>query len=205
MSMSNNEHDERLAKSLSALIDDCCDPEELDFLLETEAKSWESRMKHYSLIGEVIRHGSSVEESQLPELDLVSSVRSALADEPAPVMAEPAVKDEPKADNVVSLPVVQKSRWQQALGGVAIAASVAMVVVFGGDFLLNGSASNQVAVQTPANLSTIKDIKAIQPASLESDNKRLQSYLRQHAEQSALTSGQGMMPMAKVVSYPTEK
>ena len=105
--------------------------------------------------------------------------------------------------NNVSRPV-----WQVMLSGVAIAASVTFVIIFGGNALLTTdtiSPNLMAEVRSPVNNLVITPLSELNKESLLVDNVRLQNYLRQHAEQAAMTVGQGMIPMARVVSYPIQE
>ncbi|MBJ7549706.1 hypothetical protein [Marinomonas ostreistagni] len=89
--------------------------------------------------------------------------------------------------------------------GLAVAASVAFVVVLGGNALLNDDQSFTSNNIVTAQNSTIKPAQPLTALSAEEaleNNARLQNYLRQHAQQASMTVGQGMIPMAKVVGYP---
>jgi len=112
------------------------------------------------------------------------------------------------AAQVVSLPQ-SKINWKVMFSGVAMAASVAFMVVFGGNLLLNSDVSQ------PPLTAEVSPVKGAQPVAtplaelnqqaLPLDNVKLQQYLRQHAEQATMTVGQGMIPMARVVNYPVQE
>ncbi|MFT2111774.1 hypothetical protein [Marinomonas sp. 2405UD68-3] len=94
----------------------------------------------------------------------------------------------------------------------AMVASVAFVVVLGGQLFLSqdsGFASGEGgSVETVASLdqthSILDNPQDIKTLSLDVHNDRLQSYLRQHAEQSAMATNQGMISMARIVSFSVE-
>ncbi|WP_394182523.1 sigma-E factor negative regulatory protein [Marinomonas posidonica] len=123
--------------------------------------------------------------------------------------AEGETQESPElAAQVVSLPQ-SNINWKMMFSGVAMAASVAFMVVFGGNLLLNSG------VPQPSLTADVFPAKATQPVAtplaelnqqvLPLDNVKLQQYLRQHAEQATMTVGQGMIPMARVVNYPVQE
>ena len=214
--VSKHEQNDRLAESLSGLFDDHCDGAEIDEILEQDAKEWQHKMQAYALTSSIL---SSDNQTDDLALDLVSRVRSGID--------KLEESDAQQGENVVSFDQFQvpdaievketnqgiKSDSKvhfikQAVTGFAMAASVAFVVIGGGSYLLNGDSNEAVpALAQAPSLALPVDVKPLQQVSaeLDVDNKRLQSYLRQHAEQSTMAAGQGMLPMARVVSYPVEQ
>lgn len=99
--------------------------------------------------------------------------------------------------------------WKMMFSGVAMAASVAFMVVFGGNFLLDSEVSHTpiTADVSPvkATLPVATPLAELNQQALPLDNMKLQQYLRQHAEQATMTVGQGMIPMARVVNYPVQE
>lgn len=91
--------------------------------------------------------------------------------------------------------------------GLAVAASVALVVVLGGNVLMQGdtATSTPVFAATPATpLVPPAASRSLSAEEALQNNERLQNYLRQHAQQASMTVGQGMIPMARVVGYPQD-
>ena len=205
--------DARVGESLSSLLDDHCAAEDLDFLLEQEAQAWQKTMQSYAYVSKVMQSKEAVVD--VAECDLVTRVSLAIAAEPAKeggsVNTNVAnVVDFPSAKTAKASPKNDKTErfsWRSAMGGLAIAASVAFVVVLGGNTLLDTNSTDAgtpslVAIETDLDLSI--ELKQLEIASLDVHNERLQSYLRQHAEQATMAAGQGMIPMARVVSYSIE-
>ena len=200
----------RVGESVSSLLDDHCEAEDLDFLLEQEAQAWQKTMQSYAYVSKVMQSKEAV--TDVSEVDLVARVRLAIAAEPAKEgsMAHTNVVDfvSAKAEEVpLKNDSAERFSWRSAMGGLAVAASVAFVVVLGGNTLLD---TNDIDAGTPqlvvleADLDAGVELKQLEIASLDVHNERLQSYLRQHAEQATMAAGQGMIPMARVVSYSIE-
>lgn len=97
-----------------------------------------------------------------------------------------------------------KSVWRVMFSSVAVAASVTLVVIFGGNALLTsdiGESNLTADTQLLETNSTVTSLAELNKNGLHVDSIKLQNYLRQHVEQSSVTVGQGMIPMARVVSY----
>lgn len=211
--VSKQEQNDRLAESLSSLFDDQCDATEIDEILEQDAKEWQAKMHAYALTSSILSSDSQVNHVAT---DLMSRVREGIdkLDETDAKLGENVVSfdqfqvpvDVPEAllGKVTSDSKIHFIK--QAMTGFAMAASVAFVVIGGGSYLLNGDTTDVTpALAQAPSLSLPLDVRPLQQVSVELDNKRLQSYLRQHAEQSTMAAGQGMLPMARVVSYPVEQ
>lgn len=113
--------------------------------------------------------------------------------------------------------------WRKPLGGFAVAASVAALVVFG----LGGGSPTQVTPQVaeapvvqngrvylaspaPSTAGTVTASAAgvavprYQQVDDEQSRERFERFLRQHTERAALNSGQGMVTYARLVSHGAE-
>ena len=213
--VSKQEQNDRLAESLSSLMDDHCDATEIDEILEQDAKEWQQKMQAYALTSSILSSDNHVDNLGM---DLVSRVREGIdkLEEEDATQGENVVSfDQFQAPDSVPVKApntdVNESKvhfLKQAVTGFAMAASVAFVVIGGGSYLLEDeSAQTAPAFAQAPSLALPIDVKPLQQVSaeLDVDNKRLQSYLRQHAEQSTMAAGQGMLPMARVVSYPVEQ
>lgn len=213
--VSKQEQNDRLAESLSSLMDDHCDATEIDEILEQDAKEWQQKMQAYALTSSILSSDNHVDNLGM---DLVSRVREGIdkLEEEDATQGENVVSfDQFQTPESVSVKApntdVNESKvhfLKQAVTGFAMAASVAFVVIGGGSYLLEDeSAQTAPAFAQAPSLALPIDVKPLQQVSaeLDVDNKRLQSYLRQHAEQSTMAAGQGMLPMARVVSYPVEQ
>lgn len=192
---------EALHESLSAVMDNEADELELRRVLaadgDTDMRSTWSRYQ----IARAAMHKELIE----PRLDIASAVSAALADEPAITMAKP-----------------QRFAWGN-LGRLAVAASVTVAVLAGvrlynqsdvaGPQIAQQAAQSSIAVpqanQGPAVLAGYSedagpsDAQATgAQASTEGwHEKRLPTYVRQHAQQAAFGSGsEGALPYARAAS-----
>jgi sigma-E factor negative regulatory protein RseA len=110
-------------------------------------------------------------------------------------------------------PEVTAPGWRRALGGVAVAASVAAVVVFGGSQLADSGAAARVG---PLPVGVVNSTGAVPvqasfgnravpaPVAVDADvynelaRKRLLRYSQEHAEHAALNTPAGLLPFARV-------
>ena len=197
MSISEDKHISRL----SAMFDGEASVEDLDALLQENPDELNQKLQSHQVIRQTL-HRDSVWQGE--PLNLAAQIRDRLDNE------------EDFAANV--LPMSAKSGtsqpkatvWRGWFSGVAVAASVAFVVILGGNHLINPEAeeNNIVQAETPQEQFPASDVVAIAELAdkpLPADSLRLKNYLREHAEQAARTAGQGMIPMARVVSYPIEE
>ncbi len=112
-----------------------------------------------------------------------------------------------------------KSMWK-AVAGLSVAASVAFAVVLGARFnpLMESPVGSELAGKTEVIIATPEmtkvhapsmvaqstpDLDGVDAKSLQAAQKRLNSYLKQHAQDSALGQGRTSMPFARVVNYET--
>ncbi len=124
-------------------------------------------------------------------------------------------------DEVALTSQVQPSKnWWKAVAGLSVAASVTFAVVLGARFnpLVEHQGSEQFAgktqvqvvvpeitrVKTPTMIAQSNgNLNAIDEESLQQAQKRLNTYLKQHAQDSALGQGRSAMPFARVVNFET--
>jgi sigma-E factor negative regulatory protein RseA len=214
--------DEKLAQCLSDFIDDTLPSEDLDYLLEQDSKDWESRLNAYALSKAVM--GNTAPSTDLASFDILSGVREGikdiLPDDEGHESAGLGLSQQ--NDNIVNLKDQKNSVESQFDNRIkpskkshvitvkmfAMAASVAFIAVLAGQLFIGQETPgyiNSSAVasldQSNAILESPQDIKTL---SLDVNNERLQSYLRQHTEQATMAIGQGMIPMARVVSFSVE-
>ncbi len=114
---------------------------------------------------------------------------------------------------------VKGRSWLKAVGGLSIAASVTFAVVLGARFnpLLDGSTDQQFASKTqiqivtpestpqkgPLMIASQQGAPELNEAQLQQSQERLNAYLKQHAQDSALGQGRTAMPFARVVNFET--
>ena len=108
--------------------------------------------------------------------------------------------------------------WWKAVAGLSVAASVALAVVIGARFnplvetqgVQQLASKTQVKVVTP-EITLVKgpsmiaqsnsELEGVDENTLQQAQERLNSYLKQHAQDSALGQGRTAMPFARVVNF----
>ena len=190
----------RLRESISALIDGEADELELRRVLASaDTQEVRTTWRDYHLQRDTL----AGVDMRFAHLDITARVHAALADEQLPAVAGGG------------------ERWWRPFASVAVAASVAAVVVIGARGLQGGGDAAPVAVNGavyPAALSQpasaqlggmtagahLTDMTlppVAQPVALDPDQfarERLQEYLLRHTERAALNNGQGVINFAKV-------
>ena len=188
-----------IRESLSALMDGEASELEVRRLLRDGGDELDGLWARYH------RQRSALhDEQEFAALDVSAAVRAALADESP--HRQPVWYD-----------------WRKPLGGLAVAASVAALVVFGlggnlqteTQLASSQSASEQgsrVYLSAPAavstgtvNASTAGSAQAprFQTVSDEQSRQRFERLLQQHTERAAVNSGQGMVTYARLASHGT--
>ena len=188
---------EALQESLSAVMDNEADELELRRVLnasnDDELRATWSRYQ----IARAVMHKELLE----PKLDIAAAVSAALADEAPPV-----------ADKA------RRGPWR-SIGRFAVAASVTVAVLAGvrlynqdevtGMQLAQQAAQPAMAgpqAQGPAMLAQFSTSAEIPVAQAAGDvgsgwhEQRLPAYLRQHAQQAALSGGESILPYARAAS-----
>ena len=189
---------ESIRESLSALLDDEANELEIERVLTRMAGDPELRQAwvRYNVV-------RTVAAGQTPthlELDISSGVRAALDGENRGTAA-------------------LKQRFMRPLASMAVAASVAATVVFGGQQLAQleaerydgqaiassispvGMVNSLGATSVQASYGT-RAVPELQPATHTAYQKlarqRLQKYMQEHAEHAALNTPNGLVPFARV-------
>ncbi|RBP82472.1 hypothetical protein EBI01_08455 [Marinomonas rhizomae] len=208
-SLQENNGSEDVLSSLSAMFDGEATQQDLEQLIDGDSAELSRQLESYHLIQQALHKDSPVavglEDSLMLRVRAEINVDASFPEEQG--------LEERSVNNLLPfvLPSERKatrSTWRVALSSVAVAASVAFVVILGGNELLtpDTGAPNLVAeVRTPSESMVVTPLAELDENALQVDNVRLQHYLRQHAEQAAMTVGQGMIPMARVVSYPVKE
>lgn len=192
-----NQFDERI----SSLLDGELDEQERQQTLTALEKNPELRNRwgRYHLASDAIRHN-------LPagiDTGFADRVMQALDAEPT-VLAPPPVKAVPP-----SIPFTKR------MAGLAVAASVAAVAVFGVQTLNHDSAlsaqqqlaqipgmnpGNKVVVQVAENPAN--PVRPMPAQTVRYFDPSLNKYLVDHNQQAARVGIQGVMPYARIVAYP---
>ena len=184
---------------ISAWLDDGIESNEVDALQVEDNESVYSTATRYNMIGDAIR-GRVVETSMI---DISASVREAISREPesAPVVT-PIRRSKSASKTSFDL-----GSWLKPAGGLAVAATVAMIMVV---TLTDQQSETGEAVvadrgqqlqTTPVN----GPVTGYGQPVLSLPAVNLDSYVNEHSEYAARDTMQGMMPYARAVSYGSEK
>jgi sigma-E factor negative regulatory protein RseA len=190
---------ETLQESLSAVMDNQADELELRRVLaasdDPELRATWSRYQ----IARAVMHKELLE----PRLDIAAAVSAALADDAAPVAQQP-----------------QRGPWR-TVGRLAVAASVTVAVLAGVRLYnqddITGAQMAQQATQPalsipqvsgPAMLAGFKTSEEQSSSATSAvgegqpgwHEQRLPAYLRQHAQQAAMSTGERALPYARAAS-----
>jgi sigma-E factor negative regulatory protein RseA len=131
-----------------------------------------------------------------------------------------AIHDVIKDEDALKSDVQPSKTWWKTVAGLSVAASVTFAVVLGARFnpLLESQGSEQFAGKTQVQIvvpditrvktatmiaQSTNDLNTIDEESLQQAQKRLNTYLKQHAQDSALGQGRSAMPFARVVNFET--
>jgi sigma-E factor negative regulatory protein RseA len=204
-----------LRESISALMDDEANEIEIHRVLskmddEGFRKSW----KRYQVIGSVMR-GERVDSLQV---DISKNIASAIESE----HLEVAPGGNPlSAENIKTS--TRTTRFIKPLTSVAVAASVAFMVVFGvSQFNQNSSSAGgslQVAEQNrtsplPAgnitggvggNRSANPDLVTVSSEQSTAAQRRLRLLMNRHTQQADMSLGRGVLPSAQLVNAEESK
>ena len=187
-------------EKISAWLDDAIEADEADSLQAMPLTGVYSTAARYRMIGDAIR-GRIADASMI---DISASVSEAIRREPE---LTPAARPE-----VVSRPGRKPSfgfgAWLRPIGGLAVAATVAMVMVVTltdqqsqtGDAVV-ADAARQPVLSVPVNNVT----PAYNRPGYALPAVNLNNYMTEHSEYAAQDTMQGMMPYARAVSYGSEK
>jgi negative regulator of sigma E activity len=192
---------------LSALLDGEASDFEARRLLQTLTPEDEQSWRSYSLIQQAMQGNAS---SGLDlSIDISSAVSEAIADEPVMNMTQPDAVDSKSVEKLAKV-----SYFKPALG-FAAAAAFAFVSVINLDSLQSSSSpstgfvaqgdvsASQLPIQSGVGLSAVSAQaqlpvdQALPGADNSLDQKKLDEYMQRHAEQSAISHGQGLMPIIR--------
>ncbi len=211
MSKFYDKHGSSSDDSLSAFLDNEATLADIDQLLASDPMHLAQKVDRYQDIHQALQPDAEVLISDSGDFLAQMHRKMEQTTQESNVVVFPnqgALATKPEKLEQVHLPNLENNAphtKRAFFSGLAVAASVAFVVVLGGNAWLSDdqsfSSNNIVTAQT----STIKPAQPLTALSAEEaleNNERLQNYLRQHAQQASMTVGQGMIPMAKVVGYP---
>lgn len=175
-------------EKLSAYLDDA---ESINFVNDAGV---DGTVMRYHLIGEAMRG----ELSDLSMLDVSSQVREAVAQEPSFQIAPAKVTVEDRSGLLSSL--FDFGGWLRPVGGLAIAASVAVVAIIS---LQQGDVDTGVPAQVVASqdAAQTKSVIAVANPVANTANPELDRYLDEHSEFAARDTMQGRLPYVRAVGY----
>ncbi len=187
-------------EKISAWLDDAIEYNEVGSLETGQDDGALATARRYQMIGDALR-GKVTDASMI---DISTSVREAISREPELVpVARQARHSQRRAK-----PLFDFGSWLRPVGGLAVAATVAMVMVVtltdqqtGTDSALVANVGQQPVQAIPVNNAMPVYTKPV--IALPAVN--LNSYVTEHSEYAAQDTIQGMMPYARSVSYGSEK
>ena len=158
-----------------------------------------STAARYQMIGDALR-GKVTDASMI---DISSQVREAIENEPVPAPVSRPVR----AAKRERKPLFDFGAWLRPVGGLAVAATVAMVMVV--TLTDQQSTTDNPVVanvgQQPVQALPVNNAAPVYPGSgMAYPAVNLKSYLTQHSEYAAQDTIQGVMPYARSVSYGSE-
>lgn len=196
----NEKHNE----SLSALMDGELDEMSLHRLLKSDDAAEQQATRETWARYHIARDAMKGEVDQFTGIDISRSISAALDDE-----AE--FNQSPIKEKTAS--------WWKPVAGLSVAASVAFAVVLGARFGADGinqdvqiAAKPEVKIVTP-EVTKVKGptmladapVNGEQQKELQQAQERLNSYLKQHAQDSAIGQGRTAMPFARVVNFESDQ
>ncbi len=190
---------DKIAESLSALLDN--EATELDVRRLTKNMTDEDLDTWGRMCS--MKQGLHKENVSYESINLLDGIRAGIADE-----------------EIVEQPKPATSGWKNWLGGVGVAAAVAMAVV--GIGVQNNEFSTEAGGQLVSNEQPVATEKTEKPAQTDPGATRLaaadmspeqykalqdklRSYMQQHAENSPDDIVGDVMPYARVVSFEVEQ
>ena len=187
-------------ENISAWLDDAIESHEVDSLQAEHAEGLYSTAARYNMIGDAIR-GRVVDTSMI---DISASVREAISREPelAPVVT-PIRRSKSATKTHFGL-----GSWLKPAGGLAVAATVAMIMVV---TLTDQQSETGEAVVADMGQQPLPTTPVSSPVAgfgqpeLALPAVNLNSYVNEHSEYAAQDTMQGMMPYARAVSYGSER
>ncbi|WOG25569.1 sigma-E factor negative regulatory protein [Endozoicomonas sp. 8E] len=220
----HNHARERLNESLSAAMDGEAGEFELRRVLDNIGSDEHLRGKarRYQIAGDVLRR----ESNEFMDIDLSAGIRDRLEAEPSHSVA--------KERSVTGHGVLKGvGHWWSKAGRVAVAASVALAVLLGvknyntspETLPLVTSVTDQTTLLQPVQIMhngygaagiqagynsrqhdsiTPEQLAQAQRVADRAIKERFRAYALQHAEMSAMNSGQGILPFARLTTFESQ-
>jgi negative regulator of sigma E activity len=191
-------------EKISAWLDDAIEYNEAESLQSEQGVQAFSTAARYQLIGDAVR-GKVTDASMI---DISASVREAISREPefAPV-ARSARQPQHQSHGKVK-PLFDFGSWLRPVGGLAVAATVAMVMVVTLTDQQTETGSGIVAnvAQQPVQAMPVNNAMPVYAKpGIAIPAVNLNSYVTEHSEYAAQGTVQGMVPYARSVSYGAEE
>ena len=180
---------------ISAWLDDAINNNEADALRVDHGKQSFSTASRYQMIGEALR--GRVTDAAM--IDISERVHEAIQREALPVRSSRPVP--PRRE---SRPLFDFGAWLRPVGGLAVAATVAMVMVV---TLTDQQNAPDEALVADTGQQPVRALPVSNTAPVYSQSGivvpavNLNSYVNEHSEFAARDTLQGMMPYARSVSY----
>ncbi|WP_252180450.1 sigma-E factor negative regulatory protein [Endozoicomonas sp. 4G] len=221
---SHNHARERLHESLSATMDGEAEEFELRRVLDNidGDEDLRSKARRYQMVGDALRR----ETNEFMNVDLSTGIRKQLEAEAPHSIAEGASVSSHGVLKVVD-------HWWSKAGRVAVAASVAAAVLLGVESYhasreappLVTSLTDQTTLSQPVqvaqngygaagiqagyssrqhNTITPEQLAQAQSVADRAIKERFRAYALQHAEMSAMNSGQGILPFARLTTFESQ-
>lgn len=184
---------------ISAWLDDAVEDGEVDSLKVDLGEGF-STVTRYQMIGEAMR--GKVSDAAM--IDISAGVSEAISREPA---LSPSSRPQ-RSRQRERKPLFDFGAWLRPVGGLAVAATVAMVMVVtltdqqtetGNAVIANVGQQPVQALPVTTTAPGYANPAIARPA------VNLNSYVKQHSEFAAQDTMQGMMPYARAVSFGADK
>ena len=188
-------------EKISAFLDNDMHRDELmSFSLSAEADDAKVAQR-YLMLGDALRG----EMSQSSFVDVSQAVREALADENIADQMTESVSAQPAQPATEKSSFFDLSAWFKPVAGMAVAASVAVVMVV----TVTGQDSAgiaPVATNTDTQLQAQPAVQvAVEDETIDAKDTDLNSYINQHLEFATQDTLQGRLPYVRAVSFESKK
>lgn len=189
-------------EKISAWLDDAIDSKDVESLQAEQVSQTFSTAARYQMIGDAVR-GNLTDASMI---DISASLREAISREPEfNQVVRPARSSQPDSRRNVR-PLFDFGSWLRPVGGLAVAATVAMVMVVTLTDQQTGTDDAVVANvgQQPVQALPVNNAPVYAQPGIAIPAVNLNTYVTEHSEYAAQDTLQGMMPYARSVSYGAE-
>lgn len=186
-------------EKISAWLDDAVEYSEVESI-DVDQREGFSTATRYQMIGDALR--GKVSDAAM--IDISASVREAISREPA---LSPSTGPQ-RSRQRERKPLFDFAAWLRPVGGLAVAATVAMVMVV---TLTDQQAETgnkvvaNIGQQPVQSLPVTTTVPGYANPAIARPAVNLNSYVKQHSEFAAQDTMQGMMPYARAVSFGAEK